>query len=265
MKLLGEILHNCCHNSSNLLDLDLGIKLSFGSGVYEKQTAENINILLTKINDQTKDGEQHLVLTDELTADKDGDNFTECLDGVDKPIALMAVNPAAFEMSKEIAVQPPEGENVTNAQMKTKHRNAFPIGNLLVHYNHHIHTGTGNYKCITSEDDVKLDASKMAQGLIPIWIKGQTISDLGILQYILDKLLKDEPSVTLLYPPEKQLTPEIEDFCEKQNWKTNSYYNMTGSEDECIISVVENKFATLETFSRAKKKLVIITKKVICL
>ena len=173
----------------------------------------------------------------------------------------MAVNPAAFEMkSKEMIVQPPEGDNVTHAQMKTKHRNAFPIGNFLLHFIWHIKSYS-NYKCLSTDEDCQLDASILARGPIPIWIKhGETISDLEVFQYILDKLLMDITSVTLLHSPYKELPQEVINFCQKQRWKTCTFWNMTGSEDECIITVVEDNYAFLETFSRAKNKLIIITK-----
>ena len=231
---------------------------------YEKTASENINALLKIIDQQSKEGEQHLVLCDELTADKNGDNFTKLLDGVDKPIALMAVNPAAFKMSNAIAIQPPERENVTDAQLKTKHRNAFPIGNLMLHYNEHQQNCNlikSKYKCLSANKDCQLDASMLASGPIPIWIKqGQTISDLEVLQYILDKLLKFNTFVTLLHSPKKDLNQEIKDFCEKQLWKTCTFWNITGSEGECIISLVEDGYESMETFSRAKNQLVIITK-----
>ena len=239
----------------------MDIRLSFDGPFYEKQAAENMNILLRKINEQTKDGEQNIILNDEMTADKDGDNFSKCLDGIDKPIALMAVNPAANEMSKKIDVQPPEGDNVTHAQMKTKHRNAFPIGNLLLHYNEHEQMSNTDYKCLSANKDCQLDASKLARGPTPVWIKqGQSTSGLEVLQYVLDELLKSDTSVTLLYSPEIQLPQEIKDFCAKQLWKYCTYWNITGSEDECIISLVEDDDAHLETFSRAKNQLIIITK-----
>ena len=159
-----------------------------------------MNLLLRKIHDKTKDGEQHLVLTDEMTSDKNEDNFINCLEGVNKLVSLMAVNPAAFEMTKEMNVQPPEGENVTAERMVTKHRNAFPIANLVVHYNHDTLLQNITYKCVSSENDVMLDATIMAQGPIPIWIKqDQSISDLKVLQYVLDNLLKNDQSVTSVY------------------------------------------------------------------
>ena len=234
---------------------------------YEKNASENINALLKTIDRQSKEGEQHLVLSDELTVDRSEDNFTRCLDGIGKPIALMAVNPAANRMSRKINVQPPEGENVTHAQMRTKHRNAFPIGNLLLHYNEsvqctvQISDSDSQYMCLSAKKDCQLDASTLASGPIPIWIKhGETISDLEVFQYILDKLLKDITSVTLLHSPYKELPQEVINFCQKQCWKTCTFWNMTGSEDECIITVVEDNYAFLETFSRAKNKLIIITK-----
>ena len=230
-------------------------------GYYQNTASINMNALLRKINDQSREVEQHLVLSDEISADKSGDNFINCLEGINKLISLMAVNPAAFEMSKEMNVQPPEGENVTAERMVTKHRNAFPIANLLLHYNHNEKMQKNSYKCLSAADDCPLNALTLAQGSIPIWIKqDQSISDLEVLQYVLDNSLKNDPSVALLYSPDKDLTPEIKEFCAKQNWKTCTYWNMTGSEDECIISVVEDAYAVLETFSRAKNKLVIITK-----
>ena len=243
------------------INLDWGIELSYDGPFYEKKATENMNTLLRKINDQSKEGEQHLVLTDEISADNNGDNFINCLEGVNKLVSLMAVNPAAFGMSKEMNVQPPEGENVTADRMVTKHRNAFPIANLVLHYNHNEKNSSAPYKCLSAADDCPLDALTMAQGPITIWIKqDQSTSDLEVLQYVLDNLLKNDPFVTLLHSPLEDLTPEIIDFCAKRNWKTCTYWNMTGSEDECIISVVEDNTAVLETFSRAKNKLVIITK-----
>ena len=45
--------------------------------MYKNCASENLNDLLRKINDQSKEGEQHLVLSDEISADKNGDNFTK--------------------------------------------------------------------------------------------------------------------------------------------------------------------------------------------
>ena len=243
------------------MSIDIGNPNPLNGDLYEKTAPEIMNALLRKIDQQSKEGMQHIVLGDELTADKNGDNFTNCLECVNKTVSLMAVNPAAFEMAKEMNVQAPEGENVTAERMVTKHRNSFPIGNLLIHLIDHKNNSGDQYKCLSSNEDVNLDAKIMAQCPIPIWIKqDQSISDLKVLQYVLKNLLKNDPSVTLLHSPDKDLTPEIKEFCAKQNWKTCTYWNMTGSEDECIISVVEDNNAVLETFSRAKNKLVIITK-----
>ena len=174
--------------------LDWGIEVSYDGPFYEKTASENLNALLGKINDQSKEGEQHLVLTDEISADNNGDNFINCLEGVNKLVSLMAVNPAAFGMSKEMNVQPPEGENVTADRMVTKHRNAFPIANLVLHYNHNEKNSSAPYKCLSAADDCPLDALTMAQGPITIWIKqDQSTSDLEVLQYVLDNLLKNDP------------------------------------------------------------------------
>ena len=138
----------------------------------------------------------------------------------------------------------------------------FHVGNLSLHYNEHRQQlSTSKYKCLSVDKDCQLDASKLASGPIPIWIKqGQTISDLEVLQYILDKLIMYDSSVTLLHSPKIQLPQDVKYFCDKQHWKTCTFWNITGSEDECIISLIEDDDAHLETFSRAKNQLIIITK-----
>ena len=229
---------------------------------YENKAAANINALLRKIESHEI---QYIPMFDELNADANGYDFSEALDGITKVCVLMAVNPATSRCSDEVQLefQEPTGKNVTSVRLLSKHRNTFEIVNLLIHYNKHRFTiGLDNpYKCLLTSSDNQIDISNMGQGPIPIWIKlYQNQTKVEALSYVLKQFFHDDKSVTLLHSPEEKLSLEVTKFCKSQNWKTCTFWDMIGSEDENIISLVGDNFAVMETFSRSKNKLVIITK-----
>lgn len=231
---------------------------------FKNQAVANIYALLKVINDECEDGFQYLVVLDELTADKNGFDFSKGLHGLDKLIVLIAVNPGAFNCTLEMIITPPEGRNVIAYRLLTKHRNAFPIAVLLAHYNRHrIELQHVDYKVLSTAEDNKIDVSELAGGHKPIWVKqDSSISEKEVLQYISKNILKDDRSVTLLHSPLRNLPPGIEAYCKSKipKWKITTYWNMTGSEDETVISLVQDETAVLETFSRAKFQLIIITR-----
>ena len=102
---------------------------------YEKKAADNINILLKKINDQSlKDGIQYISIFDELNADGNGSHFSKALDKVERPIVLMGVNPASSRSPTELDFQEPDNPSTSSFRLKTKHRNSFQIPVLLIHW-----------------------------------------------------------------------------------------------------------------------------------
>ena len=91
-------------------------------GVYYANQASNIlKELFKKISDSAQDGFQYVAMLDEVTFNKNGFNFLQLFRGIqiEKVIGLIAVNPAAYECTKEIVMQPPEGKNVKAYQLKT--------------------------------------------------------------------------------------------------------------------------------------------------
>ena len=229
------------------------------NGLYSKQACHNANTLLRKINSQTPDGSHCIVVIDEITADRNGSDLSEILNGIDKLIVLMAINPAAFEFTIDFTIIPPTRVDVVWLQLKTRHRNAFQIATLLCHYNFNINNDNSTYKSLSNAEDKPLDLEQMAFGSIPIWIKqNEGFNDLAVFEYILQNLVAAQLSVTVLHSLD--LPKEIVKFCILNGWKTKTYWGMTGSEDDCIISIVEDNTAVLETFSRAKKQLIIVTR-----
>ena len=203
-------------------------------------------------------------MIDEATFDYNGFNFSQLFTGIqiEKIIGLIAVNPAAY-LCTEVVMRAPDGDNVKAYRLKTKHRNAFHIANLLIHYNFfRLEQGWSQYKMLSSADDENLDITKMAEGHLPIWIKQrQSATDLEVFEFICKVLLEeDKSSVTLLHSLKKPLSVETKDFCKKQNWNIANFFSFTGSEDDTIISLIVDNVGALETFSRAKNKLIIITK-----
>ena len=245
---------------------ELNVPLSYDGKVrdyiYEEIAAKNIRAFLEKLQSEAKDV-QHIVMFDEVTSDKNGHIFSECLDGIEEPVALIAVNPTAKEMTTEFDVNAPENDNVLAMRLLTKHRNAFHIANLLLHYIHRFHVIKENSaKMIPAERDYPLDSSRMAEGHVPVWIKlEETISDPLIeeLKLTLINELKDEKNITFLHSRVTPLNEKIQILCEEQSWKIATYWDITGCEDDCVISLVEDGSASLKTFSRARKKLIIIT------
>ena len=227
---------------------------------YKNKAADIINSLLRKINDFGQHNIQYLVMFDEITADIDGGNFTGALYGIARPIAFMAVNPGAYGCLDELEIIAPEGENVNACRMKLKHRNAFPIANLLIHTND-FWASQKNYKILSTSHDQKIDLQTLAPGHIPIWIKlGEGTSIIHVLDYVARHLMNAGESTSLLFSAQKGLPTDIENFCNDHHWKITSFWDMTGGEDDNVISIIEDNRATIETFSRAKKRLIIITK-----
>ena len=258
-----------------MLIIEWRVDLPMDGVYYANQASEILKELFRQISDSAQDGLQYMAMLDEVTFNKNGFNFLQLFRGIqiEKVIGLITVNPAAYECTKEINMQPPEDRNVKAYQLKTMHRNGFHIANMLVHYNifRLKERASSNYKVISSLNDVKLDITKMAKSHMPIWIKQrQSATDLEVFEFISQDLLKtDKSSVTFLHSPYKPLSVEIKDFCHKQNWSIATLFDFTGSEDDTIISLIEDSVGALETFSRAKNRLIIITRydsnKLICI
>ena len=241
-------------------DVDLPVRISKDNEpIYKRLASESINTLLKKINDK-EDGIQYLAMFDEATADNDGYNFFKVFDGVDKPKALMGVNPGAEYCNDPLDIQGPIGQNVMTFRLLTKHRNSFHIANLLAHRNYYTMINS-DYKVVSTAEDNELDANTLPLGHMPIWIKlGPTATDQNLCEYIYENLVKGDNSVRFLYSPNKELSPVIKSFCSENGWNVSTFWNLIGCEDETIIYLVEDNMVVPETFSRAKNKMVIITR-----
>jgi len=66
--------------------------------------------------------------------------------------------------------------------------------------------------------------------------------------------------LSLIYCDEISFSSQAESFLDIENWKTLDFTHMTGSETEVLVAFIEDTYANIEVFSRAKKQLIIVTK-----
>lgn len=144
-----------------------------------------------------------------------------------------------------------------------KHRNTKQISLLLIHLKWFMNQKeTLKSKAITDEDDVSLEQSCLAEGPVPIWIKaGDGFDDEKVLNHVLTMLQGDRNVVLLFnnYDLTKTRKHDIEVWCKAKKWECIDRIAMTGSEASVVI-LYDIGQANLEDFSRAIKKLIIITR-----
>ena len=132
---------------------------------------------------------------------------------------------------------------------------------LIAHINKfYINVGRP-YKCLDSANDKPLDPSNLPVGPLPIWVqRSPEMTDEQVLKYLKVNFLQDASNVTLVYCDEILFSSEAASWLEKENWKTLDFRFMTGSEAEVLVAFIEDTHANMEVFSRARKRLIIVTK-----
>ena len=147
---------------------DWGVDLQFDGPVYVKTATENINSLLKEISNKGQGGIQYIALFDEVSFDKNGFNFKALFNGIhsEKVLGLVGVNPAGLQCPQDPVLEPPEGGNVKNFKLKTKHRNAFHIANLLTHFNTFCEAER-SFKFLSTAEDTRLDMTNTILTLFP--------------------------------------------------------------------------------------------------
>ena len=72
--------------------------------------------------------------------------------------------------------------------------------------------------------------------------------------------LQNSSSVTLVHSIKKQFNHQEISWMANENWMVLEFTQMTGSETEVLVAFIEDTYANMEVFSRARKKLIIVTK-----
>ena len=228
---------------------------------YTKTAVENLNKLFAKLNEMNRGKKHIIILLDEVITNKDCIDFSGIR--LDYPFItiIIAVNPAAYELTKEIVIKPPYRNNVLAVQLKSKHRNSYRIAVLIAHINKFYNDNGGAYKCLDTANDKPLDPSNLPNGPLPIWVqRSPEMTDEQALKYLKANFMQEITNVTLVYSDLIPFSTEAESWLEIENWKVLDFTNMTGSEAEVLVAFIEDATANMEVFSRARKQLIIVTK-----
>ena len=154
-------------------------------------------------------------------------------------------------------------DKIYSKQLLTRHRNSFLLSTFLIHYISYIrmkqHSESG-FQCLSPEMDVPLDQSVLPKGDITLWYnKSEDISDVDILQFLHKTYLPEDGQV-LVSPRQQDFSQDVYDWCLDKKWDVVSHGNMTGSERDLVIAFAGDNFGNLEILSRARKRLIIITR-----
>ena len=74
------------------------------------------------------------------------------------------------------------------------------------------------------------------------------------------KFLQCDTNVNLLVSPFRQpFSHETELWLNKVKWETTNFHAMTGSETDILVAFIDDKYVNLESISRAKKQLILVS------
>ena len=255
----------------NTQNIEWYVSINFKeNGKYKDKAIHNIIKLLKRIQQKCKkNGKKYIVFIDEIMVDFDCLDFSALIDLevlLEDIDLLWAFNPAAFDMTHEYAdiKFPLVFDGALVKRLRTKYRNSLQIAILLLHVNHFFVGLKEEYKCLPATQDNPLDPSFLISGELPLWIDCQnpetTIEE--VLDFVLEHVGCVKPFTILYSVDQEQSYKSLLEWCQSNqlnNWKVMSYWDMTGSEADNVIAIVEDATPNLEVFSRARKNLVIVT------
>ena len=239
----------------------MDVEIDTDRGTYTKTAVENLNTVFAKLNELIK-GKKHIIIVlDEVIINYDCIDFSGLRLDYPSITIIIAINPAGYFLTKEVVIKPPSRKNVLAVQLKTKHRNSYQIAVLIAHINKFYKDRNESYKCLDSANDKPLEPSNMPNGPLPIWIqRSPETTDEQVLENLKSKILIDASNVYLVHSGERPLSTDVTLWLEKQKWKVVEFRSMVGSETEVLVAFIEDEYANMEVFSRARKQLIIVTK-----
>ena len=175
---------------------------------------------------------------------------------------FLAISPSGRNLNQSIAIKF-EDDKIFVKQLRTRHRNSFLLSTFLIHltYNYeNMKQSESKFRCLSPDMDTALDPSVLPEGDITLWYnKSNNISDFEILQFLHKTYLPEDGQV-LISPRQQDLPQSVYDWCLDKRWDIVSHGNMTGSERDLVIAFADNEFGNLEILSRARNRLIIITR-----
>ena len=196
-----------------------------------------------------------LVVDEVEPSPADWSSFT-CFEGVDFLLALSTFSSGGFKFFNVI---PPNDKKVLCQRLSTPHRNCKQIGTFLKFYIQH---GDDTYLSGANEDK---EAFYLPPGRLPVWIqRSQEVTHIQVLEFVKENHVADSKlGVTVLQCSSR---PEVENWCNKHNWRCVVHREIVGSEDQCIVTLdggAPSGGSTRETeqISRGRNLLVIVTER----
>ena len=176
---------------------------------------------------------------------------------------FMAISPSGRNLSRPIEMEFKDDNKIFAKQLRTRHRNSFLLSNFLIHltydYNK-LKQAQSTFQCLSPVQDVPLDASDLPDGEITLWYhQSGDVTDIEILKFLHDTYLPEDGQV-LVSPYQQNLSQRLYDWCLEKKWDIVTHANMTGSERDWVIAFADDNFGNLEVMSRARKRLIIITR-----
>ena len=190
-----------------------------------------------------------LLLVDE-TSPGGGDwaGFEPC-DNVDFFIALAPWGRGSGGEPVYQVTPPADQQLVLSRRLLTPHRNCHQIRQLNLCLQYHF---GGNY--LSMAEDVA--APLLPPGRLPLWVqRTEEESEVSVLE-----MVKEEYSNSLSVTVTDGLvesSEEVRVWCQGQGWRYGS--NMTGSEDQCVVLLDDIYSDYLESISRGRNLLVMVT------
>ena len=176
---------------------------------------------------------------------------------------LLAISPSGRNMTKSIVINFKHTGKIFVKQLRSRHRNSSLLSSFLIHmtYNYNkLKQSAGEYQCLSPSNDVQLDPSKLPDGEVTLWYhQSEDISDIEVLQF-LDSTYLPQGGQVLVSPCEQNFSLSVYDWCLEKKWDIVSHGNMTGGERNLVIAFADENLGNLEVMSRARKRLIIVTR-----
>ena len=176
---------------------------------------------------------------------------------------FMAISPSGRNLSKPINLKFYDKEKVLAKQLRIRHRNSLLLSSFLIHltygYNK-IKQSETKFQCLSPQMDGALNPLTLPNGDITLWYnKSNDISHVEVLEFLFTTYLPEGGQV-LVSPLKQDLSQPVYDWCQNKKWDVVSHGSMTGSERDLVIAFADDNFGNLEILSRARKRLIIITR-----
>ena len=153
---------------------------------------------------------------------------------------------------KGYEVTPPADQQlVLSRRLLTPHRNSHHIRQLNLYLIHHYGRGY-----LSQDEDVT--APLLPPGRLPLWVKRtKEESDVSVLKMVKEECIHSL-SVTVIHGYRK-LSEEVRVWCQGQGWRYVREGRMNGIEDQCVVLLADWDSGYLESFSRGRNLLVVVT------